>query len=124
MKRTIKSEELYTSEPSTPEQMTKTPATNTFETVPSACAPSFPTQIIMLFSYHREESGLLVLWRDPDIVVSSTGSPGSKRHYSFREMLSKSSIFKTLVVLRATALCKEHLSCEQSDTDPGVKNNV
>lgn len=61
MRRTIKTEELYTSKPNTSEQMRKTSATKTFETVPSVCAPSFPTQIIMLFSYHKEESALLVL---------------------------------------------------------------
>lgn len=61
MKRAIKTEELYTSKPNISEQMTKTSATKTFEPVPSVCALSFPTQIIMLSSYHKEESGLLVL---------------------------------------------------------------
>lgn len=44
------------------EEMTKTSAIKTFETLPSICAPSFPTQIIMLFSYHKRdaESSLLV----------------------------------------------------------------
>lgn len=60
MKRAIKTEKLYTSKPNTSEQMTKTSATKTFEIVPGVCALSFPTQIIMLSSYHKEESGLLV----------------------------------------------------------------
>lgn len=61
MKRTIKNE-LHTSKSNALEEMTKTSAIKTFETLPSICAPSFPTQIIMLFSYHKRdaESSLLV----------------------------------------------------------------
>lgn len=96
MKRTIKTEELYTSKPNTSEQMTKTSATKTFETVPSVCAPSFPTQIIILYSHHKEESGLLVLWRDPDTVMSSRGKSRKQTALQFQGDAEQNQHFKNV----------------------------